>query len=99
MTLLSRAYSEKRDYIRMRMNAPVTIQHAGLEIAATCRDLSSTGMQVELRAQLSLGAFVTVHIPSEHNALRSLDAEAEVVRVQDLGEGQQMLGLAILTMR
>ena len=99
MSQIDRAYSEKRDYIRMRMEAKMTLHHAGQEIPALCLDLSSTGMQVEIQAQLAHGARVTVHIPSDHNELRGLDAEAEVVRVSDLGDGRQMLGLAILSMR
>ena len=99
MSQIDRAYSEKRDYIRMRMEAKMTLHHAGQEIPALCLDLSSTGMQVEIQAQLAHSARVTVHIPSDHNELRGLDAEAEVVRVSDMGDGRQMLGLAILSMR
>ena len=47
MSQIDRAYSEKRDYIRMRMEAKMTLHHAGQEIPALCLDLSSTGMQVE----------------------------------------------------
>ncbi|MBB6342865.1 hypothetical protein HNP49_003053 [Pseudomonas fluvialis] len=99
MSLSDRAYSEKRDFIRMRVETSVVVHHDGQQTPATCLDLSSTGMQVEIQAQLAHGARVTVHIPSDHNELRGLDAEAEVVRVSDLGDGRQMLGLAILSMR
>ena len=47
MSQTSRDYSEKRDYIRMRLDAPVILHHAGREIPAMCLDLSSTGMQLE----------------------------------------------------
>lgn len=99
MSLSDRAYSEKRDYIRMRMETSVVVHHDGRETPARCLDLSSTGMQVELTGSLPMGARVRVHIPSDHNELRGLDAEAEVVRVGDLGDGRQSLGLAILSMR
>ncbi|HBX56529.1 PilZ domain-containing protein [Pseudomonas sp. UBA2684] len=98
MSQSDHAYSEKRDYIRMRLEAPVTLQHAGRDIAALCLDLSSTGMQLEAECALSMGDKVKVHIASEHNALQGLDAEAEVVRVTDLDNGRQALGLAIISM-
>jgi c-di-GMP-binding flagellar brake protein YcgR len=91
-------YSEKRDYIRMRLEAPVTLQHTGKEIPALCLDLSSTGMQLEVESALKMGDKIKVHIASDHNQLKGLIAEAEVVRVSDLDNGRQTLGLAILSM-
>ena len=55
MSQSDRAYSEKRDYIRMRLEAPVTLHHAGREIPALCLDLSSSGMQLEAECVLKLG--------------------------------------------
>src|SRR5690606_12133147 len=98
MSQNDRAYSEKRDYIRMRLDAAVVLHHAGQEIPALCLDLSSTGMQIEAEVALSTGDKVKVHIPSEHSELAGLDAQAEVVRVTDLGDGRQSLGLAITSM-
>ena len=40
-----RDYAEKRDFIRMRIDADVSLIHAGQEITGTCVDLSSSGMQ------------------------------------------------------
>ncbi|MET1080276.1 MAG: PilZ domain-containing protein [Pseudomonas sp.] len=98
MSQNDRDYSEKRDYIRMRLEAPVTLHHAGREISALCLDLSSTGMQLEAQSRVNLGDKVRVHIASDHNELKGLEAEAEVVRVSDLDDGRQSLGLAILSM-
>ncbi|MHA6493579.1 PilZ domain-containing protein [Pseudomonas borbori] len=98
MSQSDRAYSEKRDYIRMRLEAPVTLHHAGKEIPALCLDLSSTGMQLEADCALQMGDKVRVHIASEHNELSGLNAEAEVVRVITLDDGRQSLGLAISSM-
>ncbi|AVO51256.1 PilZ domain-containing protein [Ectopseudomonas oleovorans] len=98
MSQNDRAYSEKRDFIRMRLEAPVTLHHAGGETSALCLDLSSTGMQIEANVSLSMGDKVRVHIPSDHSELAGLDAQAEVVRIADLDDGRQSLGLAILSM-
>ncbi|MBS7661093.1 PilZ domain-containing protein [Pseudomonas lalucatii] len=98
MSQSDRDYSEKRDYIRMRLEAPVTLHGPDGEIPALCLDLSSTGMQLEAASALKMGDQVRVHIASEHNALKGLDAQAEVVRVSELDNGRQALGLAIISM-
>jgi hypothetical protein len=99
MSQSDHAYTEKRDYIRMRLEAPVTLQHGGRDIPALCLDLSSTGMQLEAESDVKVGDKVRVHIASEHNELRGLDAEAEVIRAAALEGGKQSLGLAILSMK
>lgn len=98
MSQSDRAYSEKRDFIRMRLEAPVTLHHAGQAIPALCLDLSSTGMHVEAKTSLSMGDKVKVHIASEHNELKGLEAETEVVRLSQLDDGRQSIGLSILSM-
>jgi hypothetical protein len=98
MSRIDRIYSEKRDYIRMQMEAPVTLHHDGQETQARCLDLSSTGMQVEATSNLAMGQLVRVHISSDHDKLSDLNAHTEVVRVIDLGDGRQSLGLTILSM-
>lgn len=98
MSLSDRAYSEKRDFIRMRLETPVILEHDGQSFEALCVDLSSTGMQLEARTQLALGAKVSVRVPSEHGQLQGLHAEGEVVRAIDLADGRQSLGLSISSM-
>ncbi|AYC33158.1 PilZ domain-containing protein [Pseudomonas cavernae] len=98
MSQNDRDYSEKRDFIRMRVETAVMLQHAGQEFAAACLDLSSTGMHVEAATALNMGDRVRVLIPSSHSELKGLDAEAEVIRVSPLEGGGQALGLAIVSM-
>ena len=98
MSQNDRDYSEKRDYIRMRLEAPVTLHHDGKEFPALCLDLSSTGMQLEAESAVKMGDKVRIHIASDHNELRGLDAQAKVVRVSAMDGGRQALGLAIISM-
>nr|WP_194733161.1 PilZ domain-containing protein [Pseudomonas fluorescens] len=93
-----RDYAEKRDFIRMRVDADVSLIHAGQEIAGVCLDLSSSGMQVQAPRQFSVGDLLTVRIDSEHAALKGLEADTEVVWARAAGE-EQHLGLKILKMR
>jgi hypothetical protein len=98
MSQSERDYSEKRDFIRMTVDAKVTLRVDGQSIAAICRDLSSNGMQVEAQSALRVGEQLQVHLPSEHPSLRDLNADAEVVRSEPAGPGRQTLGLSILKM-
>ena len=93
-----RDYAEKRDFIRMRVDADVSLIHAGQEIAGVCVDLSSSGMQVQAPRQFNVGDRLTVRIDSEHAALKGLEADTEVVWAKTVGDEQQ-LGLKILNMR
>ncbi|WP_248797360.1 PilZ domain-containing protein [Pseudomonas sp. MWU13-2105] len=97
MSRTDQDYSEKRDYIRMRVEADVTLIHAGLEISATCLDLSSSGMQIAAPRAFKAGDQLLVRIESDHPSLKGLEAETEVVWVHDEGGGQR-LGLQILKM-
>ncbi|QXI30477.1 PilZ domain-containing protein [Pseudomonas vanderleydeniana] len=97
MSQTDRDYTEKRDYIRMRVDADVTLIHAGLEISAVCVDLSSSGMQVAAPRAFKAGDTLLVRIESDHPSLKGLEAETEVVWVRDQ-DGGQRLGLHILKM-
>lgn len=99
MSLNDRSYEEKRDYIRMRVDAEVSLVHAGQIIPAVCLDLSSSGMQVQAPRTFKVGDKLSVRIDSEHAALKGLEAETEVVWATDEADGGQKLGLSIVSMR
>lgn len=91
-------YSEKRDFIRMRVDKDVRLIHADQVIAAVCLDLSSSGMQVQAPRTFQVGDSLKVHIESDHPALEGLEAKTQVVWIADQAQGQQKLGLKILSM-
>jgi hypothetical protein len=99
MSQTGRDYSEKRDFIRMRVDAEVSLIHQGDEVPAVCIDLSSSGMQVQARRLFKTGDLLSVRIESEHAALKGLEADTEVVRVTEQPDGRQKLGLTILKMK
>lgn len=92
------SHSEKRDFIRMRIDTELSILHEGQVIAALCLDLSSSGMQVQAAQHFRVGDQLEVRIDSEHAALKGLHASTEVVWIADQADGQQKLGLRILAM-
>jgi hypothetical protein len=87
--------SEKRDFIRMEINAKITLKAEGQTFAAVCRDLSSTGFQVDAPTHLDTGAVVQVHLPSNHPTLDDFDATARVIWTKTSDTGGQLLGLVI----
>lgn len=91
-------YSEKRDFIRMRIDTEVSLLHADQVIAAVCLDLSSSGMQVQAPQRFQVGNRLEVRIDSDHPALKGLHASTEVVWIADQSGGEQKLGLRILAM-
>ncbi|MHC8321328.1 PilZ domain-containing protein [Pseudomonas sp. GB2N2] len=99
MSQTDRDYSEKRDFIRMRVDADVALIHAGDEVAGVCLDLSSSGMQVEAPRLFKVGDLLSVRIDSDHAALKGLEADTEVVWVREQDGGSQKLGLTILKMK
>lgn len=99
MSQTDRDYSEKRDFIRMRVDTDVALIHAGDEVPATCIDLSSSGMQVEAPRLFKVGDRLSVRIDSDHAALKGLEADTEVVWLKTQDGGSQKLGLTILKMK
>lgn len=99
MSQNDRDYSEKRDFIRMRIGTAGTLSFEGRDFAMHCLDLSATGMQVEADTCLKPGDRVQVRIDSAYAGFQGLDAEAEVIRAAPLEGGRQSLGLAILNIR
>ncbi|MFV3405871.1 MULTISPECIES: PilZ domain-containing protein [Pseudomonas] len=93
-----RDYSEKRDFIRMRIDTEINLVHAGQVISATCIDLSSSGMQVSAPQRFQVGDQLDVHISSDIQALSGLHASTEVVWIADQPDGAQKFGLRILAM-
>ena len=73
-------YSEKRDFIRMKLDTPVTIRCEGRESVALCRDLSASGLLLEAQSELAPGD-LRVSIPSTHETLTGLEL-ARVVRCE-----------------
>ena len=99
MSQTDRDYSEKRDFIRMRVDADVSLIHEGDEVQAVCIDLSSSGMQLEAPRTFKVGDRLSVRIDSDHAALKGLEADTEVVWVKAQDGGSQKLGLTILKMK
>ncbi len=99
MLLDNRAWSEKRNFIRMKINTPVNIEHAGKTFIARCKDLSGSGMLVESEEQLPVGSIVNLLIDQEGDKRLPFRATAEVARVDAAGTGSFTIGLSITSIQ
>lgn len=97
MSTADRDFSEKRDFIRMTMNAQAQIYVNGEPppLIGQCGDLSATGMSLSLEQSIPEGTSVRVVIQSPNEQFQSLDAQATVVRCVADDQGRYFLGLEI----
>lgn len=96
-------YDDKRNFYRMMVNSPcqVTVVDlpAGQTLNAVCRDISATGLSIELQAQnIELGALLEVTIESSNEELASLVAKAKVIRCDVLSDEACLVGAEISEM-
>ncbi|MDX1451157.1 MAG: PilZ domain-containing protein [Oleiphilaceae bacterium] len=97
--LSSRTYDEKRDFIRMKVDTEVilTLDGENKELKGHCRDLSGTGMLIEVAEAIKEGATCSTTLPSGNDAFPSLDATIKVLRCKQLGDSTYQVGAEILS--
>ena len=73
----------------MMLNSEVDVtiidDEANSKVLATCRDLSATGIAIEMPHPLEIGTNVRVSVKSANNAVQALDACGRVIRVNEEG--------------
>ncbi len=97
---LSRAYEEKRDFMRMGVECRVSMEvvDSGERLVGQASNLSATGLLIACDRALPLGTMVEISLVAERSIVPPLDALAEVVRVVPAGESFH-LGVKITEMR
>jgi|TARA_B110000091_G_C13717336_1_gene433214 hypothetical protein len=92
-------FNDKRSFYRMMLNSDVTLTIIDVEtnnqLIATCRDLSATGMSIEVSYPIALRTKVRVKIFSSNNNVPSLDVFGNVVRVEEQSSRCYLIGIAI----
>lgn len=92
-------FDDKRNFYRMMLNSEVTLtvidEEANLTILSTCRDLSATGIALELSHPLEKGTLVKVDVASSSGSVASLHVEGKVVRVTEEGPDCYLIGINI----
>jgi len=98
MSSIDKGFSEKRDFIRMKISAPLgaKLSHGEGVIEGLCRDLSGGGMQVETKTHIPVGTEVVAEISSDHGHNPTLHAKARVARIGGDADSGYTLGLEII---
>lgn len=92
-------FDDKRNFYRMMLNSEVDVtiidDEANSEIKATCRDLSATGIAIEVDHPIAMATHVRIKLNSASEQVQSLDIRGKVVRVNEECEGMYLVGIAI----
>lgn len=101
MVDIQKNYSEKRDFIRMKVNAEVTlvVDASGKEVAGKCKDLSGAGMLIEIGdEEITVGHQCLAIIKTAYEKLEEPDFKAriEITRADKTESGGKMIGAAII---
>jgi len=92
-----RTYDEKRDFIRMKVDTEITLSLDNNKyVKGYCRDLSGTGMLIEVNEAVTEGSICKTTLPSSNDAFPALDASVKILRCTELSEGKFQLGTEIL---
>lgn len=98
MQSIIRDYSEKRDFIRMKIDTTITLNMKDKQksITGVCKDLSGTGMLIEVDEAIGKGTELQTSLPSNNAAFPALETTVKVVRCSELENGGYLLGTEIL---
>ncbi|NMP31582.1 PilZ domain-containing protein [Thalassotalea sp. M1531] len=92
-------FDDKRNFYRMLLNSEVNLTIIDDEInskfVATCRDLSATGIAIEMSHPLELGTRLKAKVESANSAVQSLDVTGKVVRVEEESTDLYLVGVSI----
>lgn len=95
--MYSRNWDEKRDFIRMKVETQITLSlDDKITVDGFCRDLSGTGMLIEVDREVGAGTTCQTKLPSNNEAFPSLDATIKVIRCTQVSENKYQLGTEIL---
>lgn len=90
---------DKRGFYRMMLNSQVKITiidaEVNREVIATCRDLSATGMAIELDHPIDIGTLVKINVESATGSVQPLDARGKIVRITEDGPDCYLIGVEI----
>jgi hypothetical protein len=92
-------FDDKRGFYRMLLNSEVKVtiidDEMSTDVVATCRDLSATGMAIEMSYPLEEGTWIKISVDSAGGVVQALDAKGKVLRVTEEGPECYLLGVEI----
>jgi hypothetical protein len=96
-----RNYSEKRDFIRMKVDTTITLTNPdnGHQYQGICRDLSGTGMSIEVDKFFLTDTELNTTLPSNNDAFPPFDTTIRVMRCTETDDNKFLLGAEIISLR
>ncbi|MEX1222169.1 MAG: PilZ domain-containing protein [Idiomarina sp.] len=92
---------DQRNFIRMAVNSNVEIRfdddEGEQQVKGICRDLSATGMSIDVDVAIPEGSQIRVHMDTG-GVVPALQATCKVIRCSDIEPGQYHLGCEIIEM-
>lgn len=99
MSMTMRNYSEKRDFHRMQVNSEIQITDGnGRTFTGICRDLSGTGMQLQVAEYVPEGTLLHTLLPATSDQFPPFETEVRVLRTQP-SDDDFLLGVTIEKVR
>jgi len=93
------SFDDKRNFYRMMLNTEVVLtildDEVNSQVSATCRDLSATGMAVEMEHPLEISTHVRIKVDSASSQVQALDVSGKVVRVEEESKDCYLIGITI----
>ena len=98
MNSTTRNYSEKRNFLRMKVDpqATVSVELEGQTYKGTCHDLSGGGLLLSMDSELPLNAEPIVTLQSSHGHSPMLIARCTIARVEPAQDKKWLIGLEML---
>jgi len=90
-------YSERREFLRLFINAPLTYQIHGRDDwqEAIGKDLSATGMAFLINEPVELNTLIDIKLKPGTDITPAMHATVKVLRVTNLEDGQYELSAII----
>lgn len=93
------AKDERRIFQRMAIEAGVSVIKGDIELQGICKDLSSTGMSIQLsEGTLKAGDNIEILLDTHNENFPPLHADAVILRVQE-NEGIQIVAVEFTSVK
>jgi hypothetical protein len=95
MAISDKNYSEKRNFIRMRVNTEIALDAPEGQVIGLCKDISGSGMLIELDREIPIGTVLMAHINQKSENQVPFRATGEVTRILHGENGKLLIGLIV----
>lgn len=95
MAITEKNYSEKRNFIRMKINTEITLETAEGRITGLCKDISGSGLLIEVDREFPIGTTLLAHINSHSDLHPPFRATCETTRMLVNDSGKYFIGLTV----